>query len=126
MVDAFLLFEQDGNVAEALKPLEQLPVWVVVRLCTNEEKVVQYWDAVDKQLELEMDVLDDLVRDICGLPATAQLYFICSVLLVNVVMASIRIYSLSMLLYLLLWVLMCYCGMYRWEMQIKFLSIIRG
>jgi hypothetical protein len=53
----------DGNVAEALKPLEQLPVIVILRLCTSDEKVVSYWDDIDKQLELEMDVLDDHVGD---------------------------------------------------------------
>lgn len=29
----------DGNIAEAMKPLEQLPVWVVIRLCTSDDKV---------------------------------------------------------------------------------------
>ena len=37
---------------------------VILRLCTNDSKVVKYWDDVDKMLELEMDVLDDLVRNI--------------------------------------------------------------
>lgn len=53
----------DGSVAEALKPLEELPVFMVVRLATDAPKVVRYWDEVDKELELEMDVLDDLVQD---------------------------------------------------------------
>jgi hypothetical protein len=50
----------DGDVAAALRPLERLPAWVVIRLCTDEEKTVNYWNNIDNDLELEMDVLDDL------------------------------------------------------------------
>ena len=50
----------DGNVADALKPLEDLPVWVVVRLCTDDEELIDYWNNIDEDLELEMDVLDDI------------------------------------------------------------------
>ena len=49
----------DGNLAEAMRPLKALPVWVVVRLCTNSSAIVDYWNAIDKELELNMDVIDD-------------------------------------------------------------------
>jgi hypothetical protein len=50
----------DGDIAAALKPLEDLPCWVVIRICTDEDKIVDYWNNIDSKLELDMDVLDDL------------------------------------------------------------------
>ncbi len=53
----------DGNIVEALRPLKQLPVMIVLRLCTDEEKVVQYWNSVEADVEGRLDVLDDLAGE---------------------------------------------------------------
>ena len=49
----------DGDFAEAMKPFERLPVSVVVKLCTNEDRIVDYWNEIDSNLEVDIDVLDD-------------------------------------------------------------------
>jgi hypothetical protein len=73
----------DGDIAAAMTPLrvslslslsallcpvltspgQDLPAWVVIRLCTDSESIVDYWNNIDQQLELEMDILDDLTGE---------------------------------------------------------------
>ena len=50
----------DGNLSAAMAPLKSLPVVIVIRICTNDSSVVDYWNAIDKDLELSLDIIDDL------------------------------------------------------------------
>lgn len=46
----------------ALKTLEGLPVWIVIRMCTDDPEVGEFYNHLDAKLELSVDVLDDF----CG------------------------------------------------------------
>jgi hypothetical protein len=42
----------DGDVAQALAPLLHLPCTVVIRLCTDDDSVINYWNKIDDDLEV--------------------------------------------------------------------------
>ena len=48
---------------QALRLLEGLPVWVVIRLCTDDDECVNFYNKLDDYLELSIDVLDDFVAE---------------------------------------------------------------
>jgi hypothetical protein len=50
------------SFVDALKTMEGLPVWLVIRLCTDEPKVRDSYNQLDS-LELSMDVIDDFAGE---------------------------------------------------------------
>ena len=54
---------QQRLYVDALKSLEGLPIWLVIRLCTDDDEVVKFYNSLDEQLELSIDVLDDLCAE---------------------------------------------------------------
>lgn len=47
----------------SLRSLEGLPVWLVVRLCTDHEATVNFYNNLDKQLEMSVEVLDNFTGE---------------------------------------------------------------
>ena len=52
-----------NEFVEALRSLEGLPVWLVIRLCTDEDHVCEFYNDLDAQLELSLEVLDDYIGE---------------------------------------------------------------
>lgn len=52
----------DGNLGELLTRLLPHPVSIVVRVCTSDRSVLDYWNGLDRELDLSLDVVDDLFK----------------------------------------------------------------
>ncbi|KAL7528399.1 hypothetical protein ACHAXR_002426 [Thalassiosira sp. AJA248-18] len=55
--------EITNEFIRALRALEGLPVWTVIRLCTDEEAVKDFYNSLDSQLEISIEVLDDYMGE---------------------------------------------------------------
>lgn len=53
----------DDDFIKELRRLESLPVWIVIRLCTNELDAVQFYNKLDAELEVPVDVVDDFLGE---------------------------------------------------------------
>jgi len=51
--------EERKEFIKALKSLEGLPIWIVIRLCTDRDDIVEFYNDLDSKLEYSIEVLDD-------------------------------------------------------------------
>lgn len=47
----------DGNIIDVLKRLEGLPLQIIIRICSDESHITEYWQNINAQLDLDIDVL---------------------------------------------------------------------
>ena len=50
----------DGDIVDILKPLEGLPLQVIIRVCTLEQTVIDYWQNINAQLDIDIHVLQSI------------------------------------------------------------------
>jgi len=55
--------KQTERFIEKLKEMNRLPIWMVIRLCSDDRKVIDYYNAIDEKMELRLEVLDDFPRE---------------------------------------------------------------
>ena len=53
----------DEDFLSALRSLEGLPIWLVIRLCTDEVKVTNFYNKLDSIINLPLEVLDDFMSE---------------------------------------------------------------
>jgi hypothetical protein len=52
--DGITSYEINNQFVDALQQLQRFPIWLVIRLCTDDEEVVKFYNNLDKVLELKL------------------------------------------------------------------------
>jgi hypothetical protein len=50
----------DGDIVDVLKPLEGLPLQIIIRICSHEKEIIEHWQHINAQLDLEIYVLREV------------------------------------------------------------------
>ena len=53
----------DGDIIDILKPLEGIPIQIIIRVCTAEREISEYWHNINAQLDIEIHVLHDIFAE---------------------------------------------------------------
>lgn len=61
--DGYVGEDVDAEFLSALKALEGLPIWLVIRLCTDEAKVKRFYNELDCKVDLSLEVVDDFMGE---------------------------------------------------------------
>lgn len=48
---------------QSLLCLQSLPAWIVIRLCTDEKEVVDFYNAMDRTVKMPLEVIDDFIGE---------------------------------------------------------------
>lgn len=48
----------DGNILRILRKLGNIGFSITIRLCTDDDSIVNYWNNIDKELEFDLDIID--------------------------------------------------------------------
>jgi len=48
-----------SNFVNTMRALEGLSIWIVIRLCTDDDDLVSFYNDLDDDLEVSIEVLDD-------------------------------------------------------------------
>jgi len=63
-------------INEIKRLLHSLPVQMVIRLCTDEPAVVQFYNSIDEECELALDIIDDFESEAKEIAASGNDFFV--------------------------------------------------
>jgi len=73
--------DKDALIKQLRGIATKLPVQLVIRLCTNDDEVVRFYNEIDEEAEFPMDVLDDLNGEATEIAKAGNDWFVYTPLL---------------------------------------------